>query len=669
MSSIPDGLKQAAQLFAQKDLIGAQATAERTLEAHPNHPVLLQLLGVIYSQSGDSAKGIATLRRALKLMPSHVQTRLNLAKALLDTGALQEAAEMTDPKVVLKEADTAEFWRIRGDILKASNDRDAAIRAYERAVELKPDSFEAWTNLGNTRRAAGDRNGSVEALVRAVQLRSDSLMAQLNLAKALNAAGRTREGIDILSAAEIGAPDNAELLLELGVYHDRLNQTPQALIALERAARLAPGNADVHFALGQALSKTHDTGRATASFRRGLALRPGDVWAYQNFGALLEQMNQLDAAEQLLREAEGFGVAARDLALLRARVLQRQGRAAEALPIAESAPAETGAARAMRAHAIGELKDRLGDYDGAFAAFDEMNRLLAAEPAAEGFTGGAFRERIEAAQALTTRTWVSSWQPARVDTSTPPPVFLVGFPRSGTTLLDTVLMGHPGTHVLEEEALIQHLRNDLGRNLEPLQHLDTLRINAMRRRYFELLNETSPPPPGALVIDKLPMHIANIPLIRRIFPDAKFIFAERHPCDAVLSCFMQNFVINAAMASFLDLKDSALLYDRLIGYWFQCREVFGLATQTVRYESLVEDVEAEVRPLIDFLGLEWTDAVLDNQATAARRTAIRTPSYAQVTERVHTRARGRWTNYRAHMAPVLPILAPWAERLGYSMDD
>jgi hypothetical protein len=176
---------------------------------------------------------------------------------------------------------------------------------------------------------------------------------------------------------------------------------------------------------------------------------------------------------------------------------------------------------------------------------------------------------------------------------------------------------------------------------------------------------SAPPPPGALVIDKLPLNILRTPLIRRLFPDARLIFAQRHPCDAVLSCFMQNFKINRAMASFLTLPNSALLYDRVLGYWFQSLELLSLCVHTVRYESMVSDLESEVRPLLEFLDLPWEDAILDHQRTAAGRGYIRTPSYSQVTERIYDRARGRWESYREHMRDVLPILAPWVERLGY----
>jgi hypothetical protein len=159
--------------------------------------------------------------------------------------------------------------------------------------------------------------------------------------------------------------------------------------------------------------------------------------------------------------------------------------------------------------------------------------------------------------------------------------------------------------------------------------------------------------------------MARMPIIHRIFPDAKIVFVERHPCDAVLSCFMSNFALSRAMRSFTSLEESALLYDTVFDAWARAETLLPLDVHRVRYERMVEDLEGEMRALLDYLGLAWDPRVLDNRASAARREHIATASYSQVTEPIYRRSAGRWTRYRAQMAPVLPVLAPWAERLGY----
>lgn len=245
-------------------------------------------------------------------------------------------------------------------------------------------------------------------------------------------------------------------------------------------------------------------------------------------------------------------------------------------------------------------------------------------------------------------------------------MFLVGFPRSGTTLLDTLLRNVPTLHVLEEMPVVGEVEILLGDKAR-LAGLDAGEVRTLRARYFEALAALAPPAPGQIVIDKYPLHMARIALIHRIFPDARIIFAERHPCDCVLSCFMSNFRPNWAMRSFTDLEETARLYDTVFDAWTRAKALLPLDVHYVRYERMVDDLEREMRGLFGFLGLPWDPAVLDNRAGAARGGPVRTASYSQVVEPLYRRAIGRWTRYREQLAPVLPVLEPWAERLGYDM--
>jgi hypothetical protein len=273
---------------------------------------------------------------------------------------------------------------------------------------------------------------------------------------------------------------------------------------------------------------------------------------------------------------------------------------------------------------------------------------------------------------MLTPAYAAGWSDAASGDSPPSaagrraPVFLVGFPRSGTTLLDTLLMGHSGVHVLEEEPILQRVGEALG-DFERLPALEQEEIERLRALYFAELDAFDPDANGKTVIDKLPLNILGAPLIHRLFPEAKLILALRHPCDVVLSCFMQNFDLNDAMANFLDIGDAARLYDLVMTFWTRARALLPLDVHEVRYEALVEDKEREMRALVDFLGLPWEERLLDHEGTALRRGPIVTPSYAQVVQPIYRRAAGRWERYRDQLAPVLPLLAPWAEKMGYRL--
>ena len=157
-------------------------------------------------------------------------------------------------------------------------------------------------------------------------------------------------------------------------------------------------------------------------------------------------------------------------------------------------------------------------------------------------------------------------------------------------------------------------------------------------------------------------------MIHRLFPHARIILAERHPYDVVLSCFMANFTPNHAMRSFASLDESARTYDAVFTAWERGKSLFPVDWRPVRYERLVEDAETELRPIVEWLGLDWSDRIVDHTETAKVRGRVRTASYSQIGEKLYTRARYRWRGYEAHLTPVMPLLRPWADSLGYETE-
>ncbi len=248
------------------------------------------------------------------------------------------------------------------------------------------------------------------------------------------------------------------------------------------------------------------------------------------------------------------------------------------------------------------------------------------------------------------------------------PVFLTGFPRSGTTLLDQVLDSHPETQVIEERGLMAVLQHELasqGPFPGILASLDKAAIEKLRERYYALAGNEIEALPGRLLIDKLPLNITNAGLIYRVFPNARFVFALRHPADVCLSCFMQNFRPTDAMANFFSLASTVEFYASAMALWQTYRERLPLTVHTVRYEDLLDDFRGQAGSLLEFLGLGWHDSVAAFHEHARRRARINTPSYHQVSQPLYTDARFRWHRYRAQLEPYLGQLAPWINAFGY----
>jgi tetratricopeptide (TPR) repeat protein len=604
------------------DLPGARAVADAALTAQPRLHALRALAGIVACQMGDPAAGIGHFRVALNVMPGDRATRINLATALASTQAHGEIIEICgdghgDPRLL----------RIAGWAQQQSGRNAEAEAAYRAAVALDPQDYESWNNLGNLRTAAGDAEGAIVALERAINIRPDLPAIYINLAKLL------------------GGLDRPEARLH----------------TMREAAHQAPSDAEVQYELGLALAAMADYPEAEHAFREAILLARGFTPAYLELGLLLENLNRIDALEALLAEAEKRGVAAAEMGLLHAWALRRQGKFAEAMPLAEAVPETISPIR--RNQLIAELADRLGDSGRAFAAFEAMNRASLAEA---GPTTENYPAEVAAEAARLTPARIAKWTRAKVAHEPPAPVFIVGFPRSGTTLLDTLMMNMPDLHVLEEQPVMRQVEGMI--DPDALGTLSAAELDRMRARYFEALEAIAPPPrPGMTVVDKYPLHMARMPLIHRVFPDAKIILVERHPCDAVLSCFMSNFQLNRAMRAFVTLEGAARLYDTVFDCWTRATELLPVDFHRIRYERMVEDLESEMRALLGFLDIAWDDKILDNQSAAAKREHIRTASYSQVTEPIYKRSSGRWERYRAQMAPALPILAPWAERMGYEI--
>lgn len=485
---------------------------------------------------------------------------------------------------------------------------DAAITSFRRAIALMPDRYDAFAGLAQCEFAAR--------------------MPEAALAS--------------WDAAIVRAPGSAEVLCAKAAVHRSLAQPDAATALYDRALLLDPASTTV--ALG----------------RIGLYLDAGQS---AEAAAVLATITGPDRARLDVRwTAARLALATGDLAAARD----------DAAALVET-PGLNDAQQSEALLLLGEILDGLDDPAAAFAAAASGKALahrLYAELAAS--------RESEAAKSARLGAWwgaapVAAWTGAPRTTAIPGEaaahVFLIGFPRSGTTLLEQILAGHPDVVALEEAPTLadhyaEFLADDDG--CGRLTALTAAEADHWRAHYWATV-ANAVDVEGKTFVDKAPAGTLTLPLVARLFPDARILFALRDPRDVVLSCFRNAFQMNAMTYAFTSLDATAECYDAVMAMAAAYRARSPLPLIEVRHEALVDDLDAEVARVTAFLGLASHPAMADFAATAARRD-VRTPSARQVRAGINRRGVGRWRAYAAELAPVLPHLDRWVEVFGYPPD-
>jgi len=535
--------------------------------------------------------------------------------------------------------------------------------------------------------------------------RYQQLVGKINAA--IRAGDLDQAGLFAEQALQSG-PELPQLLFLAGHRRLQMQQAGPAAELLERARSLAPGDQNVLNALGIALRQVGRLAESRAVLETVTSLYPDNASAHFNKGAVLEDLGDLDAAERAYRAAVGaqpnFADALARLSYLTAlrgdrneaaKLASQAGQASSegaseqdhllAFTLAraevEAGNFKAGLSRLNKVVAsatpplrasmnglIGDCYEGLGNSSAAFDHYvkskSELRSIFAprfVRPDVEPFLAQV--QRLEAFFVEQAPSW-------RGEEKAPSPVlghaFLVGFPRSGTTLLETALGSHPAIVTTEERQTLDEAVRDFiqpKNGLERLANADRDELSRYREFYWARIREGSPEIEGKMVLDKLPLNITFLGLIAKLFPNARVLFAIRDPRDCVFSSFRHIFAMNIAMYEFCTLDGAAHLYDAVMRLADVYRAKLALPLMETCYERSVTDFEGSMRTIVDFLGVPYDERVMDFKERALSR-PMTTPSGQQLARGLYNGA-GQWRAYETQMAPVLPILEPWVRRFGY----
>ena len=465
-------------------------------------------------------------------------------------------------------------------------------------------------------------------------------------------------------------PKFAQVYFNLGLAYDRKNNLDLAIVNFKKVIKLDPNNSIALYNIGHLYKKKLEPIKAETYLSKSLDLNPNFIKTYEDLFSLYDQSNQIEKFSSLLDKAKKI-LNDKDLvSFYEAVLMYNQKDFNEAIQILENIDLkENYFAQNITKHSLlAKSYDRTNDFEKAFNHFKINNQLVndayGKEVNEKSFTE-LVTQRIKFFENFNTKRWKQH----DLKEEFFQPIFLIGFPRSGTTLLDTILRTNKSIEVIEEKPILRNclrsLHIGIKNNFNNLENLDKSFIQNLQNVYFKEREQYLENKKTKTVVDKMPLNIVHIAEILRFFPNAKFIFALRNPYDSVLSCFMQQFELNPAMKNFTSLESSVVLYDLVMKLWIIYRNAFSINCHFIKYENLITDFEKTTKEIFKFLEIDWTDEVKNFYTTAKKRLNISTPSYNQITSPLYTRSINRWKNYEKEFKDLKNVLDPWLDEFNY----
>jgi len=540
-----------------------------------------------------------------------------------------------------------------GNALRETGKLAEAVASYRRAIALNPDYGMAHNNLAGALNQQGEFAAGLASSERATALIPEFFGAYVNRADALMGLEWFAEAEGPLRRALGLAPDRAQTHRDLGWVLAKLGRYQEAVTCLDQAIVLDPDDPTIHFALGTTLYLRKDLPGSEAGLRRAVALAPDYTAAWHELGTLLRSFGRFDEALMCFRRTvdldPDWPEAYRSLAVTGQQADEAQLRRLAAVL---KNFGRSVSDRISAGFALGTLLDNAERCDEAFPCFAEANALHRQQRAAAGerFDIGALRRQVDDLIELATPNFfsaVASWgNPSQA------PVFIIGVPRSGTSLVEQIAASHSRVFGAGELDALPEIWDTLSAHNRgrPVEKWDAAFARRLADRHVGSLQTLGN---GAVrVTDKMPDNIFFLWMIAALFPSARIILCRRDLRDVCLSCYFHHFTEGHLYA--YDLADCGargLEIDRLATHWLRA---LPLEILTIDYEKLVLDLEGESRRLIEFLGLEWEPACLDFHLTER---PVLTASAWQVRQPLYRRSIGRWRCYERHLKPLLEVLA------------
>jgi tetratricopeptide (TPR) repeat protein len=649
-----DDVNALVALYNHRRYTEAETNLRALLDEYPDFGFGWKLLGGILQRQGKDA--LPTLQKAVKLNPDDAVAHLNLGDALKNLGRFDQAAASYQRAIQL-DPDYAEAYCNLGTAFRRLGRLDDAVANYRNSIALKPDFALAYYNLGNVLKELVQLDAAVSSYRSAVEIRPEFFEAHFNLSAALKDLQQFDSALESNRRALQIKPDFAEGHNNLGDILKELGQFEDALASYQKATELKPDYVEAHKNMGVVLQRCEQFDAAEASFRKALEFDARYIEALLGIGHLYVVKGESKEAEASIKRILEIYPDNLDARLMLAGLKKARVDDENLAALLTTKEAVINGHSNLSNQKVTQLNfvlgkcfDDVGDHDKAFSYFIEGCKL---KRATIEYDSTRATQHFSAIKQIFNRATIERLKGGGHPSDLP--IFVLGMPRSGTTLTEQIIAGHPdvyGAGELPDLNMIAQRRVKGSNSSFPknIAYIDQASLATWAADYVAGLQRRAPD--SRHITDKMPANFFFIGLIHLMLPNAKIIHVNRNPVDTCLSCFMQLFSGgNEQTYDLAELGRYYVDYVRLMDHW---RDVLPAGSfLDVRYEDIVTDLESQARHIIDFCDMQWNDACIDFHK---HHRPVNTASMTQVRQPIYKSSVERWRKYERFLGPLLDEL-------------
>lgn len=639
-------------LHRQGDAERTRLSLEKAVAAEPAFAEAWHMLGALNGMQGRPELAVECFRKVLTIHPNATEARLNLAQALLQAGQWEAAAAECNG-VIGENAGTAAAWTMLGRSQAERGLHDAAVDSFRKALALQPDLPQALMGLGFALHQLGHWEEASGYFRSALRCDPQLMPGHFGLGSSLLKLGNLQEALLHLQEAVNLKPEHAEAQLGVGTVLSLMGNQRAAVASIREALRLKPDLFNAYVTLAATLMTLAEPEEAARLCEQALALEPGNIEAISLATTIDQHMGNIERARARLKPLIDAGTTEVNVALAYGAICSSLDDPGAGIAVMERLLEQnhliTATGKRNLHFNLGKLYDKQKSYSKAFEHYRLGNAIKEVQ-----FDPEAQTAETNAIIAIHTRKLLDVLP--RATRRSDRPVFVVGMPRSGTSLVEQILASHPDVFGAGELPDVIELARSLGGTTATGQgyphympELTQQLIDDTARRYLDHLDALAAT--AVRVVDKMPGNFIFLGLIELLFPDARIIHCKRDPLDTCLSCYFQDFSRSHPYS--YDLARLGVFYrnyERLMRHW---RDVIRLPILEVQYEDLIADQEAGSLRIVEFCDLPWNDRCLQFHQT---QRYVATASYDQVRRPIYKSSVQRWKNYAEFIGPLRAAL-------------